>query len=148
MEKAMKQISLGKAAIASTAFACAALFSFGWAEQGGVSLSVDSAEARVGRPLTPVSVAGVGRRQARRAAYGYGAGVAGTGVGVAAVGTAAAVAATQPWGWGYGGTGYYGGAPINAQAAYYDSSAGYGGGPSCTPGTLYSAPDGLVQMCR
>src|SRR5262249_19625823 len=144
MEKAMKRISLGKAAIASAAFACATLFSFGWAEQGGVSLSVDSAEARVGRPLTPVSVAGVGRRQARRAAYGYGAGAVAAGVGVAAVGTAAAVAATQPWGWGYGGTGYYGG----TQPAYYDSNASYGAGPSCVPGALYSGADGLVHMCK
>ena len=31
---------------------------------------VSTAEARVGRPLTPVSVAGVGRRTARRCAAG------------------------------------------------------------------------------
>ena len=31
---------------------------------------VSSAEARVGRPLTPVSVAGVGRRTVRRCAVG------------------------------------------------------------------------------
>ncbi len=36
---------------------------------GGYSL-VSNAEARVGRPLTPVSVAGVGRRTARRCAAG------------------------------------------------------------------------------
>ncbi|WP_405047654.1 MULTISPECIES: hypothetical protein [Rhizobium] len=35
----------------------------------GFSL-VPSAEARVGRPLTPVSVAGVARRSARRCAAG------------------------------------------------------------------------------
>ncbi|PWK75667.1 hypothetical protein [Aminobacter sp. AP02] len=35
----------------------------------GFSL-VSSAEARVGRPLTPVSVAGVARRTARRCAVG------------------------------------------------------------------------------
>ena len=143
----MKQVNLTKAAIATATFACAALFSFGWSEQRGVSLSVESAEARVGRPLTPVSVAGVARRQDRRAAYGYSGGVVGTGVGVAAVGTAAAVAATQPWGWGrspYVGTGYYGG-PLSARAAYQDS---YASGPYCTPGALYVASDGLVQMCR
>ena len=141
----MKQMSLSKAVIATAAFTCAALFSFGWSGQSGVSLSIENAEARVGRPLTPMSVAGVGRRQARRAAYGYGAGV-GTGVGVAAVGTAAAVAATQPWGWGsgpYAGTGYYGGQP-----AYYNSYGSYTGDSYCTPGTLYRAADGLVQMCR
>jgi hypothetical protein len=136
----MKQISLGKAAIATTAFACAALFSFNWSEQGGASLSVESAQARVGRPLTPVSVAGVARRQTRRAAYGYGAGVVGAGIGAAAVGTAAAVAATtRPWGWGsgpYAGAGYSGG---------YGS---YASAPYCTPGALYIAADGLVQMCK
>ena len=169
----MNQIRLRKAAIATATFACAALFSFSWSEQSGISLSVESAQARVGRPLTPVSVAGVARRQNRRAAYQYygspnnrgglvggddagtyspapyyGGSAVGAGLGAAAaVGTAAAVAATQPWGWGgrpYVGAGYYGGGPLNAQAAY----GGYGGGPSCTPGTMYMAPDGLVQMCK
>jgi hypothetical protein len=96
-----------KAALAATAFTCAALFSFGWSEQSGISLSVENAQARVGRPLTPVSVAGVARRQARRGAYGYGYGARAVGVGAAAIGTAAAVgAATSPWGWGGGP--YYG----------------------------------------
>ena len=76
----MKQI--GKFAIAATAFACAAMFSFGWSEQSGVSLTVESAQARVGRPATPVSVAGVARRQTRRAVVG------GAAVGAAAAGTA------------------------------------------------------------
>lgn len=35
----------------------------------GVSGFVSSAEARVGRPLTPVSVAGVARRTTRRTVY-------------------------------------------------------------------------------
>ena len=39
------------------------------AESGEISL-VGSAEARVGRPLTPVSVAGVARRTTRRCAAG------------------------------------------------------------------------------
>lgn len=81
-------------AIAVSTFACATLFSFAWSEEHGVSMSVDSAQARVGRPLTPVSVAGVARRQTRRAVYG--AGAYGVGAGVAAVGTAAAIAATSP----------------------------------------------------
>src|SRR5215475_13281356 len=70
----MKQMSLRTIAIASSTVACAALLSFSWSEQGGVSLSIESVQARVGRPLTPVSVAGVARRQDRRAAYAYGAG--------------------------------------------------------------------------
>lgn len=98
----MKQMSLSKVAIAGSAFVCAALLSFSWSEQRGVSLSIESAQARIGRPLTPMSVAGVARRQYRRGAYGYGAGVAGA----AAVGTAAAIAATSP-GWGWGGSPYY-----------------------------------------
>jgi hypothetical protein len=123
-------MSLSKVAIAASTFTFATLLSFGWCEQRGVSLSVESAQARVGRPLTPVSVAGVARRQNRRAAYGYGAGAVGAGLaGAAAVGTAAAVgAATSPgWGWGggpyYTGTGYYGGGP------YYTGTGYYGGGP-------------------
>jgi hypothetical protein len=43
--------------LAASAFAFAALFSFSWSEQSGIALSIESAEARVGRPLTPVSVA-------------------------------------------------------------------------------------------
>jgi hypothetical protein len=148
---------IAKVAIATSAVACAAIFSFDWSEQSGLSLSIESAQARVGRPLTPVSVAGVARRQNRRAAYGYGAGwrdsqpywgarsyVGGYGVaGAAAIGTAAAVGATQPWGWGGG---YYGGGPLAARAAYY--GGGYGAGPNCTPGTYYIAADGLVQFCQ
>lgn len=115
----MKQLSLGKIAIATATFACTALLSFGWSEQRGVSLSIESAQARVGRPLTPVSVAGVARRQYRRGAYGYGAGVAGAGLAAGAYG-AAAVAATSPWGYrpAYG--------PI-ANAAYYGDNGGGGG---------------------
>jgi len=73
------QIKFKALAIAASTFACASLFSFGWSEQDGISLSVESAQARVGRPGTPVSVAGVARRQTRRAVYG-----------TAAVGAAAA----------------------------------------------------------
>jgi hypothetical protein len=129
---------LTKVAIATSTFACAALLSCGWSEDGGVSLSVESAHARVGRPLTPVSVAGVARRQYRRGAYGYGAGVVGAGLGAAAIGTAAAVgAATSPWGWGgdpyYTGAGYYGGGPYYRNAAWgagtYYGGPGWGGGP-------------------
>jgi len=90
-------MGFGKVAIATMTFACTALLSVGWSEQRGVSLSIESAQARIGRPLTPFSVAGVARRQYRRAAYGYGygAGLVGAGVSAAAIGTAAA-AATSP----------------------------------------------------
>jgi hypothetical protein len=37
-----------------------------WSHTSGPTLSVDSAQARVGRPATPGSVAGVARRTTRR----------------------------------------------------------------------------------
>src|SRR5262249_45657062 len=129
-EKSMKRLHLKNVAIATSTFACAALLTFGWSEQRGISLSLESAQARVGRPLTPVSVAGVARRQYRRGAYGYGAGVVGAGLGAAAIGTATAVgAATSPWGWG--------GDPYYANAGYYGGGPYYGGGVA---GPYYGGP--------
>ena len=129
----MKQMRLSKLAIAGSTVACAALFSFSWSEQRGVSLSVESAQARVGRPLTPLSGAGVARRQYRRSAYR--AGAVGAGVaGAAAVGTAAAVAATSPnWGWGggWGGNWGWGGSPYYTNGGTYAAGGypvGYYGG--------------------
>jgi hypothetical protein len=115
-------MSFRKIAIATTTLTCATLFSFGWSEQRGASLSIESAQARIGRPLTPVSVAGVARRNYRRAAYGYGAGAVGAGVAAAAIGTAA-IAATNP---GYYGSGYY-------NSGYYRSGA-------YAPAAYYSEP--------
>ena len=137
------------AAIAVSAFACAAIFSFDWSKQDGILMSVESAQARVGRPLTPVSVAGVARRQTRRAVYG--AGIAGAAV----VGTAAAVAAA-PY---YGGTGY------NTGGHYYQGNRYSTGGPYaaygypaqdyatrngfvCQPGTLVRLDDGRQYPCQ
>jgi hypothetical protein len=73
------KMNLKTVTIAASAFACAALLSFSWSEQGGISISIKSAQARVGRPLTPMSAAGVATR---RAVYG-----------TAAVGAAAAAGA-------------------------------------------------------
>ncbi len=127
-----------KLALTASTLACAALFSFGWSEQGGLSLSVESAQARVGRPLTPVSVAGVARRQTRRAVYG--AGIAGA----AAVGTAAAVAATAPY---YGGPGYYPGGPY-ASYGYPTQDYATRNGWVCHPGTMVKLDDGLMHRCQ
>jgi hypothetical protein len=55
--------------------------SMDWSQDDGL-LSMQSAEARVGRPATPMSVAGVARRTTRRAVVG------GAAVGAAAAGTA------------------------------------------------------------
>jgi hypothetical protein len=68
------------AIIAATAFCCAAPLSLHWSQANIPSLSVDTADARLGRPLTPMSVAGVNRRVHRRAYYGaVAAGAAGYG---------------------------------------------------------------------
>jgi len=60
--------------IASAALFTTAPFSLQWSQKT-VAVSLDSADARVGRPLTPGSVAGVNRRVHRRAYrrgyYGY-----------------------------------------------------------------------------
>ena len=40
------KMTLRTVAVAASTFACAALFSPGWSEQGGVSLSVNKAEAQ------------------------------------------------------------------------------------------------------
>src|SRR5580704_8117812 len=133
-----------KTALAASAFTCAALLSFECSEQRGLSLSVEKAEARVGRPLTPVSVAGVARRQHRRAAYGavgtaemarYGDGPNNTGslVGGDDPGTYAVAPAPGPYyqrGGYYAGGPYYGSSVRGANAAYY---GGYAGG-AASPG--------------
>lgn len=142
----MKQMSPMTAVIAASTFACAALLSFNWSERGGVSLSVENAQARVGRPLTPVSVAGVARRQNRRAAYGYGAGAVGAGLAAGAIG-ATAIAAASPYGYygsgpyvgtgwgnydGYGTGGYYG-AYAAGDGGYYANRSYVTGRPTLFP---------------
>ena len=55
--------------VVGAALLTAAPFSLQWSQKT-VALSLDSADARIGRPLTPMSVAGVHRRAYRRGAYG------------------------------------------------------------------------------
>ena len=55
--------------IVGAALLAAAPFSLQWSQKT-VTLSLDSADARIGRPRTPLSVAGVHRRAYRRAVYG------------------------------------------------------------------------------
>ena len=63
----MKKISVIGAALVQAAVVCAAPISLHLSQDKGMSLSVDKAQARIGRPLTPGSVAGVHRRYERRA---------------------------------------------------------------------------------
>jgi hypothetical protein len=173
--KPVKQ-NLRKVTPAASAFVFAGVFSFGWSEQSGFSLSVEKAEARVGRPLTPMSVAGVARRQNRRAGYGYGYGAAGAIGTAAAVGTAAAIGATSPYyaggGWGSpydDGTvrgaraAYYGGYPTE-RTPHYAVRAYYAGGPwygysgwddykarnsiNRTPGSTVKLDDAQMYVCQ
>jgi hypothetical protein len=76
----MRSIIMKKGTILGTivgaALLAAAPFSLQWSQKT-VALSLDSADARIGRPLTPLSIAGVHRRAYRRAVYGaaaYGVG--------------------------------------------------------------------------
>ena len=72
----MKKISVIGATLVAAAVLCAAPISLHQSQDKGLSLSVDKARARIGRPLTPGSVAGVHRRYERRAYRGgyYGGG--------------------------------------------------------------------------
>ena len=154
-------------AIAISTVTCGVLLSFGWSEQAGVSLSVDSAQARVGHPYTPASAAGVTRRHYRRAAA----------AGAATAAGAAAAGATAPY---YAGAadspglyvgpphyghpvhsayaGYYGGAPTIGDSHYavrapwygYDSWGDYAArsGVKCTPGGPIKLDDGRMYTCQ
>ena len=72
----MKVVTVGATALFACVL-CATPLSLRLSPEGNVSLSMDSASAVIGRPLTPFSVAGVHRRAERhayrRGYYGYGA---------------------------------------------------------------------------
>ena len=125
---------------------CATPLSLRFSPERIVSLSVDSASAVIGRPLTPMSIAGVNRRAHRRAyrqeyygansgpfRYGYGTyqpywGAAGVAPGVAALAT------PYNYGYAYDNYGYasdngasYGGLTYQGgpRSPYYQRSYGY-----------------------
>ena len=139
---------LKKATLAASAFAFAASLSLGWSEQGGISLSVESAQARAGRPMTPMSGAGVARRHARRGVYGPGTAGAAMALTAAELGTAGAPSyygaygAYQPAGGPYGaGMGPYG---------YHQSWDDYAkqNGIACRPGSMVKLDDGRMYPCQ
>jgi hypothetical protein len=66
----MKKLSLLGVTLSAALLFAAAPLSFHWSPTKTMSLSLDKADARLGRPLTPMSVAGVNRRVHRRAYYG------------------------------------------------------------------------------
>ena len=66
----MKKLAIvGMTLIGGTMF-CAVPLSVHFSKETVVSVALDKADARVGRPATPGSVAGVARRSARRCAAG------------------------------------------------------------------------------
>jgi len=75
----MKFSALGLVAV--TGLLCSAPVTVDWSPAKLPSLSVDTADARLGRPLTPMSVAGVNRRVHRRAYYGAAAAAGAAGYG-------------------------------------------------------------------
>src|SRR6266403_1142630 len=105
----MTKLSLLAASVGVALIGTAVPVSLHWSPANVTSLSLDTAEARVGRPLTATSVAGVNRRVTRRA-YRRAA------VGTAAVG-AAAVGGYAVGGYSAGGY---------AAGAYPGGSAGPG----------------------
>ena len=123
----MKKLSLF--ASVSAALVCAAVpASFDWSPANVTLFSLDRAEARVGRPLTATSVAGVSRRVHRRE---YRREATGAAVGAAAVGGVAVGA--------YGPAPAYGPGPAVAVAAPY-GEPGYGYGPGPEPNSVIVNP--------
>jgi hypothetical protein len=133
----MKKLSLF--ASVSAALVCAAVpASFNWSPANVTLFSLDTAEARVGRPLTATSVAGVSRRVHRRE---YRRAAVGAAVGAAAVGGAAAgayVGGPAP-AYGPGPAPAYGPGPAVAAAAPY-GGPGYGYGPGPDPNSVIVNP--------
>ena len=76
-EPIMKKLTM-LGIIGGAALLTAAPFSLQWSQKN-VALSLDNADARIGRPLTATSIAGVHRRAYRSAVY---AGAAGYGYGL------------------------------------------------------------------
>ena len=121
----MLKIAAAGATALCAGILCTTPYSLSVTPPGSVSLSLDSAAARIGHPLTPMSVAGVHRRAMRRT-YGVGANLGYHPVArAAAVGAVAAGAAATGAGWGWGGWGWN--RPLFASARV-GTFGGFGGG--------------------
>jgi len=110
----MKRLTAVSTVVLGAAILCAAPFSLQWSQKT-VTLSLDSAEARLGRPLTPLSVAGAHRRAYRRAVYGT----------AAAYGVGSYYAASGYPGYSYGSYGSYR-YPAYGYGSYASGYPGYG----------------------
>jgi len=120
----MLKIAAAGATALCAGILCTTPYSLSVTPQGSVSLSLDRAAARIGHPLTPMSVAGVHRRAMRRT-YGVGANLGYHPVARAALYGAAATGAGY-YGAGYGGWGGYGYGTGYSYASYgYSYGTGY-----------------------
>jgi hypothetical protein len=77
----MKKLSALGLVVVASGLLCSTPVTVDWSPAKMPSLSIDTADARVGRPLTPMSVAGVNRRVHRRAYYGAAAAAGAAGYG-------------------------------------------------------------------
>ena len=117
--------------IAGAALLTAAPLSLQWSQQK-VALALDSADARIGRPLTATSIAGVNRRANRRAyRRAVYAGVGGAAVGYGLGSYYGGYSSAPSWGTGYGSyygdTGYSG---YSGYSSYAPTSPNWGTGYS------------------
>ena len=119
--------------IVGAALLTAAPFSLQWSQKT-VALSLDSADARIGRPLTPLSVAGVHRRAYRRAVYGAAAYGVGSYYGASGYGYGSYASGYPGYGYGsyasrypgYGYGCYASGYPGYGYGSYASGHPGYG----------------------
>jgi hypothetical protein len=66
----MKKLAIIGMTVIGSAMFCAVPLTVNFSKETVVSVALSTADARVGRPGTPASVAGVARRSARRCAAG------------------------------------------------------------------------------
>jgi hypothetical protein len=122
------------------AFLSAAPISLSWSPASAPSLSLNRADARIGHPLTPGSIAGVNRRVNRRMARRgyYGGGYYGGGAVAAGAVGAAAIAGSNS---GYNGLYSYAPPVTNTAATSTDSTTTSG-----TQFTVHNSPE-LYAAC-
>jgi hypothetical protein len=129
----MKQTSLRKIAIAVSSIAFAALFTVGWSEQRGISVSIESAQARR-LYVSPHYFGPYIADQSGLSWYAvraYYAGGPWCGVGSAA---------------GYGPAGGGWGGSWTCYSGWDDYAQRNGIG--CTPGSLVKGGDGIMYVCQ
>ena len=112
------KLTLRTVAIATSTVVCATLWSFGWSEQGGVSLSVSKAEAQKARVYIRTGYASNAVYTSNPSWYAV-----------------RAYYNDGPW----SGNGY----SYNGWADYAAR-----GGIGCTPGTTIKGGDGILYLCQ